>query len=84
MSARRRSPVPTGTVLFITSTTRSSSCGMPSITRWTRERSASPECVGGVSTQTNTTWARANTSAMSSVNSSRSRLRSSSRSMPGS
>jgi hypothetical protein len=45
-------PVPTGTVLFMTS-----ACSFESpssaITDSTRERSASPEYVGGVSTHTN-------------------------------
>ena len=46
------SPVPTGTVLFITTTQRRSICGSSSITVQTAERSASPEYVGGVPTAT--------------------------------
>ena len=46
------SPVPTGTVDFITRIARPSSSGRSSTTLQTRERSASPDCVGGVSTHT--------------------------------
>src|SRR5436190_14672522 len=83
-AARTLSPVPTGTVLFMTRIERRSSCGSSSITVQTRERSASPEYVGGVSTQTNTSSAASAASAASSVKVSRSRFRSSRSPRPGS
>ena len=46
------SPVPTGTVLFMTTTMRWSTSGSSSMTVHTAERSASPETVGGVPTAT--------------------------------
>src|SRR5829696_6880630 len=46
-AARTFSPVPTGTVLFIT-TIASASSGISSTTVQTAERSASPECVADV------------------------------------
>ena len=84
MSSRTFSPVPTGTVLFITSTKRSPVAGRALMTARTRERSASPEWVAGVSTHTKMIRQRRSTSSRSSVNVSRERLRASSRSTPGS
>src|SRR5256886_4975726 len=81
--ARTFSPVPTGTVLFITRIARSSGAGSSSTTTQTDEGSAWPEYVGGVPTQTNIRFAAAR-SAESSVNISRSRLRSTSSARPGS
>ncbi len=78
------SPVPTGTVLFITSTARPSVCGRSSITDQTAERSASPEYVGGVPTQTNKNWLPAVASSIDKVNVSRSAFLATSSSSPGS
>jgi hypothetical protein len=69
-------------VLFITTMARSSSGGSSLTTVQIAERSASPEYVGGVPTQTNISGET--TSSTSSVNVSRSRLRSISSARPGS
>ena len=82
MLRRIAAPVPAGTVLFITRAWVSSSGSAPT-TASTRERSASPEYVGGVSTQQNSSRGPSRSSGDSVVNVSRSRLRSSS-SRPGS
>jgi len=66
--------VPTGTVDFMTRIGWPLSSGRSSTTVQTRERSASPECVGGVSTHTNRNSQSA-TSLASSVNVRRSALR---------
>jgi hypothetical protein len=76
-------PVPAGTVLFIT-ITWPPPARKSSTTERTRERSASPEWVGGVSTQTNSSCADSSTSPISVVKLSRSALRASSSSRPGS
>ncbi len=76
-------PVPTGTVLFITSAWSVDSPSS-STTFSTRERSASPEYVGGVSTQQNRSVAFEITSPMSVVKCSRSRFFVSSSARPGS
>src|SRR5438034_10422995 len=82
-SALIRSPVPTATVLFITSVAPS---GAPrsSTTDQTGARFASPEGSGGVSTHEKKICASAFSSSASSVNVSRSRLRSTSSARPGS
>ena len=60
--------MPTGTVLFSTSTGSPSTLGSSSTTVQTRERSASPEyATGGVSTQTNRNSAPSTASPASSV-----------------
>ncbi len=64
-------PVPTGTVLFITSA-RPSAEPISSTAWFTAERSASPECVGGVCTQTKTSRAASSSSPISVVKVSRS------------
>jgi hypothetical protein len=69
--------VPTGTVDFITRIGRPGSSGSSSTTVQTRDRSASPEYVGGVSTQTKRNSQSA-TSSTSSVYARRSALRASS------
>ncbi len=82
---RTFSPVPTGTVLFITRIGRPSTLGSSSTTVQTRERSASPEYgTGGVSTQTKTKSAPTTASDASSVNVSRSSFFAISSSRPGS
>jgi hypothetical protein len=66
---RTFSPVPTGTVLFMTRIGRPSTLGSSSTTVQTRERSASPEYgTGGVSTQTKTKSAPSTASAATRVN----------------
>ncbi len=77
------SPVPTGTVDFITSAC-SSDAGIASTTACTADRSASPEYVGGVPTATNSSRAWATASAMSVEKCSRSRLRATISASPGS
>ena len=67
-------PVPTGTVLFITIAC-SADEGSSSITASTRDRSASPEYVGGVSTHTNSSRACSIRGATSSSKCRRSELR---------
>ncbi len=76
--------MPTGTVDFITSTAPAATAGMASITACTRERSASPETVGGVSTQTKASAARSNSTSRSVVKRSRSRFAVTSSVSPGS
>ena len=77
------SPVPTGTVLFMTST-RSDAAEISSAARITTERSASPECVGGVCTQTNSNRAASITRSISVVKVSRSAFLRISSARPGS
>jgi hypothetical protein len=76
--------VPTGTVLFKTRIGFPFTRGSSSTTVHTRERSASPEYNGGVSTHTKMNSAPSTASAASSVKHSRSRFFSSSSSRPGS
>src|SRR5680860_63482 len=76
-------PVPAGTVLFMISTCSEPS-GRSSTTARTRERSASPEAVGGVSTQTNSSRASASNSSIEVVKCRRSALRRSRSSIWGS
>ena len=86
MPGRRRwieRPVPTGTVLFITSACSFESPSSES-TASTRDRSASPEYVGGVSTQTNSSRVCSSTSAMSVVKWSRAAFFATSSGRPGS
>ena len=85
-SSRTRtfSPVPTGTVDFITRPAPSALGGIASITACTRDRSASPDGIGGVSTQMNASRASANISSRSSVKRRRLRLRRIRSSRPGS
>ena len=83
-AARTFSPVPTGTVLFITSTGEPMSAGRSSITDHTAARLASPEGVGGVPTHTNRKSLPLNASSIDSVNESRSRFAAISSSSPGS
>jgi hypothetical protein len=71
-------------VLFITRIARSSNSGSSSSTCQTAERSASPEYVDGVPTQTNAIRASRKTSSIESVKVSRSRFRSISSARPGS
>ena len=58
MSAMTFSPVPTGTVLFMTSSRFPPRAAISRTAYWTRERSASPDGDGGVSTAMNRTWQR--------------------------
>ena len=85
-SAKTRSmlsPVPTGTVDFITSAWRSEA-GIASTTACTAERSASPEYVGGVPTATNSSRACSSAGARSVEKCSRSRCSAISSPRPGS
>ena len=75
--------MPTGTVLFITSTTSSSPAGSSSTTDQTADRFASPDAVGGVPTQTKRNPEPVTASSIESVKERRSRLRSTSSCEPG-
>jgi hypothetical protein len=76
--------VPTGTVLFITSTTDPRSRGRSSITDQTADRFASPDAVGGVPTQTNRNSLPSTASSIESVKERRSAFRATTSSSPGS
>ena len=79
-----RSPVPTGTVLFMTMSRSPPRLAISRVARCTRERSASPDAEGGVSTATNRMRQASSSSSYDVVNDSRSLVSSISLSSPGS
>ena len=81
---RTRALVPTGTVLFMTTSRSPPRAAISRVARWTRDRSASPEGDGGVSTATNRMRQASSTSSYDVVNDSRSLVSSMSLSRPGS